>query len=247
MGLPRFILTPEDFQTRPLLLSGGDAHHCRILRLKPNDPVLISDGRGKEYHARIIHFLKNSVELILGEVSQHQPESPLAVTLFQGFAKGSKLDWIIQKTTELGVAGIVPVISGFSQMKLVDGREHRFDRWQEIARQAVRQSGRTVVPKVAQPICFTKSLETVSKEHLSILFQASESPEQGWQAQLAGLKRPDALSLWVGPEGGFTQEEVVAARKKGVRTVKLGPRILRSETAGVAAVTLAQFFWGDIS
>ena len=242
----RFILTPEALQHRPVVLSGTDAHHCQTLRLKVNERVFVSDGRKKEYIARVIRFVKYGVELELLEETQRNPESWLAITLYQGFARGSKLDLVIQKTTELGVSRIVPVISEYSQIKPKAEREHRRDRWQEIARQAVRQSGRIQLPEIASPCSFSESLEHKLETSVGILFSTASSEHENWENRLRSLAPVQAVSLWVGPEGGFSKQEVHQAREQGLYTIGLSSRVLRSETAGITAVTLAQFVWGDL-
>jgi 16S rRNA (uracil1498-N3)-methyltransferase len=242
----RFILSPEALQHSPVILSGSDAHHCQTLRLQVNEHVLVSDGQKKEYAARIIRFVKHGVELELLEETQRNPESPLAIVLYQGFARGSKLDLIIQKTTELGVSRIVPVVSQYSQMKHKAEREHRLDRWQEISRQAVRQSGRTQLPEIEAPCSFVDSLKQKEKTGVGILFSTASPENENWESRLRVLEPQNVVSLWVGPEGGFSEQEVYLAREQGLHTIGLGPRVLRSETAGITAVTLAQFVWGDL-
>jgi len=246
MTRPRFILTPEQINARPVLLCGSDAHHCHTLRLQVNDQVYIADGRQKEYVARIVRFLKHAVELELLEPTGRDPESFLPITLYQGFVRGSKLDLVIQKTTELGIRRLVPVISTYSQMKSKPEREGRLERWREIARQAVRQSGRIQLPEIALPCTFVQSLSQISKSTVGIILSENPTANKSWKNQLARISSPQTVAIWVGPEGGFTAEEIAMARERGIHSVNLGPRILRSETAGIVAVSLAQFIWGDL-
>lgn len=243
MSLPRFMLNARALSRQPVVLTGADARHCRSLRLQVDDPILVSDSVGGEFHARIVRFLKHGVEVRVGEASCHTSESSLTITLYQGFAKGSKLEIVLQKTTELGVTRVVPLLTERSQVKPREDRDQRGKRWQEIIRQAARQSGRTRVPILDSPCTFDRSLEEKADNALGLLFYEKADDAE---APLAQLPPPRAVALWVGPEGGFTPAEITAARQHGLRIAGLGPRILRAETGGIIAVTLAQFLWGDL-
>jgi 16S rRNA (uracil1498-N3)-methyltransferase len=244
MSLHRFIFSAEQLAQSPVILTGADWHHGRTLRLAAGDVVLLADGEGKEYQARILKTEASQALLEITGESGRQPEARLAVTLYQGLAKADKLEWVIQKTTELGIRRLVPVISLRSQIKPLAGRDHRQLRWREIARQASRQSGRTKVPEIAEPLSFRQSLAEFHPPDLGLILFEGSGPEDAWKNRVP----PDAqsVSLWVGPEGGFALEEVEAARQAGITPVGLGPRILRSETAGIVAAALAMFVWGDL-
>ena len=170
MSLPRFMLDARTLQQSPVLLTGADARHCRSLRLQTDDLILVSDSEGNEFHARIVAWQKQGVEIKVGETSGRTVESTLTITLYQGFAKGSKLEWVLQKATELGVDRVVPLLSERSQMKPRENRDHREERWQEIVRQAARQSGRTRVPRLDSPQDFAQSLVEAEPAALRLLF-----------------------------------------------------------------------------
>jgi len=241
----RFILTPGQLQASPVVLSGADWQHCRTLRLQPGEEVLLADGQGREYRARMTGMGPRQAEFrILGE-SGRNPESPLFITLYQGLAKGGKLDWTIEKVTELGLARFVPVVTRHSQVKPQSEGGHKRLRWQELARQAARQSGRTRVPEIAEPCTFAESLKEKQADALGILLYEAAG-QASWRSQLGPQQHPKAVSLWVGPEGGFSPEEAAEAKAADIIVVGLGPRILRSETAGVVAVALAMGQWGDL-
>lgn len=246
MSLPRFLLTPQAFEARPLRLVDDERQHARVLRLKAGDQVMVADGAGRELLARVTRIGTRAVELEPLEVSRRRPEPELAVTLFQGLARGSKLEFIIQKTTELGLARLVPVVSEHSQVKPQPGREHRLERWRTVASQAARQSGRTRVPEIAAPCSFAESVAEGRGADIALLLDEAKGPEQQWKATCADLPRPKTVALFVGPEGSFSAGEKAQAQAAGIQLVGLGPRILRAETAGVIAVTLALFQWGDL-
>jgi 16S rRNA (uracil1498-N3)-methyltransferase len=245
-SLPRFMLTAEQLRAEPVRLMGPDAQHARVLRLAPGDTVLVSDGLGHEFSCRISLITPTLVELISLQPTSRQSEPELEVTLYQGLARGSKLEFTIQKTTEVGVFQVVPVICAHSQIKPDQESSSRLKRWQEIARQAARQSGRTRVPEIQAPLAFARCLEQAKTSDLSLLLDEAKQPQDYWKGSVADLPRPRRVALFVGPEGSFSAEEKNRAAQSGVRLVGLGPRILRSETAGVIAVTLALFQWGDL-
>ncbi len=246
MGLPRFLVAPEVLRTSPVGLTGAELHHCRVLRLRPGAAVRICDGAGREFAGRLLRVSSSRAEVNLEEEVQAAVESPLDVTLYQALTRSEKMEFILQKTTELGLSRFVPVLTERVQGKRPAGEDGRLARWREIARQAVRQSGRTRLPEVAAPCTFAQAVAAARQAPLALLPTAAAEPEAGWK-QLpgvgAGLR---AVSILVGPEGGFSTEEVDHARAAGLKTLRLGPRILRTETAGVVVVALAQFTWGDL-
>lgn len=229
-----------------MVLSGTDARHCHTLRLQPGDEVRLADGCGREYGGHIVRVEKARVEVEIQDAVDRTPESPLRLTLCQGFARGSKLELVIQKATELGVNRIVPVLSSYSQMKAKPERENRLARWQEIARQAVRQSGRTALPDISPPLSFAGSIAEKPATALGILFTGAEAEGIGWEQMSTTSPASRQVCLWVGPEGGFAPAELALAKAGGLHLASLGPRVLRSETAGVVAVALAQLAWGDL-
>lgn len=247
MSLPRLVLTPPQLAERSLRLTGPELYHCRSLRLKIGDALLLTDGQGREVQATVVRWDRRSVELALGADTGRNPESALRLTLYQGLARGAKLEWVLQKTTELGLSRFVPVVTARSQAGPGSGPAPQQKRWEEIVRQAARQCGRTRLPEVSPPVKFSDSLRELPGTALGLIL--SEDPAAAsWAA--AGLAdsgaAPREAGIWVGPEGGFTPEEQAAALARGLRAVRLGPRVLRTETAGVAAVALAQFLWGDL-
>jgi 16S rRNA (uracil1498-N3)-methyltransferase len=224
---------------------GGDAanHIARVLRLKPGDPLTLFDGRGGEHAARIEAVRRGIVLVAVGERSQTDRESPLALTLAQGVSRGERMDWVVQKATELGVSQIVPLLTERSVVRL-DARQSARKRqhWQGIAVAACEQSGRNRIPEIAAPLDLYDFLARSSKDGATRLLL---SP-----AGALGIGELQALDagaiVLIGPEGGLSESEQRAVLGAGFIAVRLGPRILRTETAAVAALTLLQQRFGDL-
>ncbi len=246
MRTPRFILAPESLLAGTATISGADLRHARVLRLRPGDGVRLCDGRGREYAGEVVRVLADRIEVRQGGELRNDPEPLPAVSLFQGLARGDKIEFVLQKATELGIARFVPVASERSTLRPAEARTARLRRWQEIARQAARQSERTRVPEVSAPCAWPAALAEARQADLAVMPYEGSGPGESWKARLAGRTGIRSLALLVGPEGGFTEAELAQALAAGVIPVSLGPRILRSETAGLAATALAMFCWGDL-
>lgn len=224
-------------------LPPGVAHHVeRVLRLAPGDALTLFNGEGGEYPGRLLSLGKTPVAE-LGACQQTDRESPLAITLAQSLASGDKMDWVLQKAVELGASAIAPVASSRSVVKLSGERaEKRVEHWRQIVASACEQCGRNRLPQVAELTSLTAYLARPRTDGNLRLILAP-----GAALKLSDLPRPTAVELLVGPEGGFTEDEIRAARLAGYQAVRLGPRILRTETAGLAALTALQLLWGDMS
>jgi 16S rRNA (uracil1498-N3)-methyltransferase len=246
MRTPRFLLSPEQLLGSVVVLAGADRRHARVLRLAAGAAVRLCDGAGREYSGRVRSVVEDRLEVERGEELRRDPEPPVAVTLYQGLARGEKLELTLQKATELGVARFVPLACARSEVRLGHVSLARLLRWREIARQAARQSERTRVPEVCPPCDLEQALASARQADVAVLPYEGSRPSDGWRARLSGRSGIRSAALLVGPEGGFTAEEVAAAEAAGVIPVSLGPRILRTETAGLVAVTLALFCWGDL-
>jgi 16S rRNA (uracil1498-N3)-methyltransferase len=236
----RFFAPPSafNFTKHTITLAADEARHLReVLRLKPGDEVSVFDGEGKEFRARVAQARRESAELDLDEeIQPARPESPLQITLAVALLKGEKFDLVVQKATELGVTKIVPLMTRFADIKLRDESDasKRVARWQRIALEAAKQSGRAVVPEVSLPVSFESVLNTGC-----LLFSEREGQ---------GLTRieTDFVTAIVGSEGGWSDEELDLARAAGAQIVTLGGRILRAETAAITAAALLQHRFGDL-
>ena len=236
----RFFAPPSafNFTKHTVTLTADEARHLReVLRLKPGDEVSVFDGAGKEYRARVVQARREIAELELTEeIGTARPESPLHITLAVALLKGEKFDLVVQKTTELGVNKIVPLITRYADIKLRDESDasKRVTRWQRIALEAAKQCGRAVVPEVSLPVTLASLLDGNC-----LLFS-----ERGGH----GLRQIDTdfVTAIIGSEGGWSDEELEQARSAGAQIITLGGRILRAETAAITAAALLQHRFGDL-
>ncbi len=215
-------------------------HAVRVLRLPPGAPVVLFDGRGGEYPARIERIERDRVYAELAAWQEIERESPLAVTLVQALQAGDKMDFTIQKAVELGVRGIVPVESRRSVLRLSGERAaKRVAHWQGVVASACEQCGRNQVPLVA-PL---EKLENWLARPAGGVLRLMLAPDAG--QTLADIEPAGAVQLLIGAEGGLDPQEMIAAQQAGFQAVRLGPRVLRTETAGLAVLAALQALWGD--
>lgn len=257
MSRRRFYAPVEAFSANQITLSTDEARHLRdVLRLGPGDEIYIFDGEGREFQCVIEESRRDWATLrVIVEVPPAMPESPLDLTLAIALLKGEKFDLVVQKATELGVTRIQPVITQRADVRLrVDQDVKRVTRWQRIALEAAKQSGRALVPLVADPISLTSLIERRAPESEpapqpnTLLLMFSERGGQPLSETLEPLSIvPPAVTALVGSEGGWTDEEIAQARAGGWGIVTLGGRILRAETAAIAVVVLMQHRFGDLT
>jgi 16S rRNA (uracil1498-N3)-methyltransferase len=216
-------------------------HLARVLRLRAGDTLTVFDGSGDEYAARVEAVQKKSVVVEVGEHRAVNRESPIHLSLAQGVSRGERMDLVVQKATELGVARIVPVLTQRSVVRL-DARQtaNKLLHWRAIAIAACEQSGRNRIPEVAAPVALDEFLRASASTSARVLL----SPEGTHRVR--DLARYSALTVLIGPEGGLTEAEHEAASKSGFTRVSLGPRILRTETAALAALAVLQHHLGDL-
>jgi 16S rRNA (uracil1498-N3)-methyltransferase len=254
----RIFLPPKKLTSDKIVIDDENARYLSIvLRTKPGEIITIFDGSGQRYICRILQVQKK--EVIVEQIKNEacNTESPVAITLAQGLPKSDKMDLIVQKSTELGVSKIVPLITERSQVR----HTHKAERWRKIALSASQQSGRVKVPVITDPenledylsnritplakgyIENIKGIKSAPQAH--IIF-SEEYGQRNLKQTLAGLKDVREISLLIGPEGGFSRKEVDASVKNGFLEASLGPRILRAETAPIAAISIIQYELGDI-
>jgi 16S rRNA (uracil1498-N3)-methyltransferase len=220
------------------------SHHlANVLRVQKGDMLQLFDGKGHRFSACITALGKRlSVEIL--DALPSDTESPLAIQLFIAVGKGDKMDWIVQKATELGVTSIQPISCVRSVVQLSEERwQKKQNHWQEIAVNACEQSGLDVVPQLCAVTSFNKALQTAQNQ-LNLVLHPGEGSQK--MKQLIPEMQVTTASLFIGPEGGFTQEELALAQTRGFRLASLGPRILRMETAAISSITLLQALLGDI-
>lgn len=226
-----------------LVIEGGAVNHItRVLRLRSGDALTLFDGRGGEYSARIEEFHTGSVVVTVDSHREPDRESPLSLTLAQGISRGERMDWIIQKATELGTSRIVPVFTKRSMVKLDEKQaQKKLQHWRGIAVAACEQSGRNRVPDLAAPLDFSEVLRDGAPASTRLLL--SPAAELGIdELEAVGT----GITVLIGPEGGLAETEQQAAVAAGFKPVRLGPRVLRTETAAIAALTIIQHYFGDL-
>ncbi|MCW2278133.1 16S rRNA (uracil(1498)-N(3))-methyltransferase [Heliophilum fasciatum] len=243
----RFCFDPAQKTGNQVLLDEEESKHLlKVLRLELGAPVIAFDGAGHEYTAVVQAVANRMVQLGDLTPTGEMREAPVAVTLIQGVAKGEKMDWIVQKATELGVARIVPVWTERTVVRLDAARSaERAERWQKIAREATKQSRRTVVPTIDRPCAWAEALARwPSSQPLLVPWEDCRGTGLG-RLLRSWSPAPAALALAIGPEGGLTAAEVAQAEALGARAVTLGPRILRTETAALAGLAAIMMELGD--
>ena len=215
-------------------------HAVRVLRLPPGAPMVLFDGRGGEYPAHIERIERDRVFAVLGAWREIERESPLSITLVQALQAGDKMDFTIQKAVELGVRDIVPVESRRSVIRLAGDRAaKRVAHWQGVAASACEQCGRNQVPLVA----LLEKLENWLARPANGVLRLMLAPDA--EASFASIQPVGQVQLLIGAEGGLDPQEVLAAKQAGFQAVRMGPRVLRTETAGLAALAAMQALWGD--
>jgi 16S rRNA (uracil1498-N3)-methyltransferase len=238
---------PRLFVDRPLVPhsqveidKAGAQYLGRVLRVRAGHHIVLFDGSGREFPAQIAEIGKHSIKALLGEATDPATESPVNTILGLCLSKGDRFDWAVQKATELGVSVIQPLKSERVDFAIPEDRiEKRIAHWQHIAISACEQSGRVRVPKLSPPSTLLHWVGAVSADEKWALDGASGQ-------QKLPETTPKTLALLVGPEGGLTDSEISAAQQSGFRSLRLGPRVLRTETAPVVALTLVNSRWGDI-
>jgi len=232
---------PSDVQDELLTITGPEVNHIRnVMRLKPGEEISVSiGGDGKEYRYGIESYTEDSVLCRLRFVKDKEVELPVKVLLFQGLPKADKMDLIVQKAVELGAAEIIPVSMERCVVKLDAGKAaKKTARWQTIAESAASQSRRSIIPRVLAPMSMREAVE-YAKEQTEVRVIPYELQEDDGSAKqyLESLKEGQSVSIFIGPEGGFTPAEVELAKEAGIRPISLGRRILRTETAGLAILS----------
>ncbi len=246
--MPRFFIDESNILGDENLIKiiGEDVNHIKnVLRLRIGDMIVLCDGKGTDYSVRINNYEKDSVTAIIEEQKKCSTEASLEVTLFQGLPKSDKMDFIIQKSVELGIRRLVPVINERTVVRLDDKKDiqKKTARWNRISLEAAKQCNRGIIPEVTAPISFNEAVELGKHMELAIIPYENELDKKLRSYMKRGIKN---ACLFIGPEGGFTEEEVKKAEHNGIKSVTLGPRILRTETAGIAALSIIMYELGDI-
>ncbi len=245
--MARFFVPKKNLRDNRGHIDGQELVHLRkVLRLAPGDPITVFDDGGWEHEAVIRALGAQQGEIEILRSYQPERESPLQITLAVALTKGEKMDFIVEKATELGVQTIIPFVSSYSIPRLDESKiVKRGERWQKIALSAAKQCGRTRMPEISSVFEYRKLLDDAPPQTLKLIFWEKEQQRSLYQIR---EQRGDveAVLIVIGPEGGFTAEEAQMAQRQGFEPVELGRRILRAETAAVTAIALVQFLWGDL-
>ncbi len=240
--MPRFPIAENQANNDEAFISGTDYKHIvKVLRLKPGDKITLFDSSSRQYYCKIREISKRDVVVDIERTEQANTESPIEITLLQGLPKGDKMDYIIEKATELGVTRIVPVITQRAQIRERDRKK----RWDRIALEASKQCGRTKPAIIENTLDFEEAINLYSKKELATILHVNYEVSAKSYIKNS-LQAPQSIVLFVGPEGGFTDNEVLLGNKMGFMSLGLGPRVLRTETASIAVLSVLQFHYGDL-
>lgn len=241
MRIPR-IYTGQELQanTAIVLEPGPSQHLSRVLRMKVGDALVLFNGSGGQYPATISAIDRKAVVVASSALEELECESPLGLELGIAVSRGDRMDWVVQKATELGVSCIAPLLSERTEVKLGAERgEKKLRHWQQIATSACEQCGRNRLPQILAPQAITGWLGGVQADLRLVLHHAAGNTDPG-------SSPPRSIALLIGPEGGLSPEEIEAAEQAGFAALQLGPRVLRTETAPLAAIAILQARWGDM-
>lgn len=243
--MPKFFVPRENIDGDTIRIGGEDVVHIkRVLRMREGDTLNMCDSSGCDYLAKIREIGEKDIFLDVLEKKKSETEPPVKVTLFQGIPKAGKMDYIIQKTTELGIFEIVPSVLSRCVVKL-DG-DKKIKRWQKISEEAAKQSGRGIIPEIKEPMNLKEAIEEL--KNFDLAFVPYECEEENCLRDI--LKSKDdikTVGFMIGPEGGFEKSEIDLLVENGITPISLGKRILRTETAGEAVLSMVMYEIGDIN
>lgn len=239
--MQRFFVDKSVINADTITISGDDATHIsRVLRLGAGDEIVVCDGLFTDYFCEIESVSKSEVSLHIKHTEKNNNEPPVEITLYQSIPKSDKMDYIIQKSVELGVSKVVPVLTKHCVVKIKDG-EKKVLRWRKIAAEAAKQCGRGKIPEVSEVMNFEDAVK--SADGLKII--PYENEKNNKLKNILKDKDIKKTAVFIGPEGGFDEGEILLAKKCGANSVTLGPRILRTETAPIAVVSVCMYELGD--
>lgn len=242
MRVPRIYTSQPLANSQTIQLEEGPSHHlAKVLRMQEGRELILFNGDGAEYSAIITQVGKKAVTVTLREKQNIDRESLLDIELAIGISRGERFDWVLQKATELGVTRIVPLITERTEVKISGDRLDKIrDRWQQILISSCEQCQRNRLPQLNDPVALPDWLARVTSDLRFVLHHRDTQ-------SLPQTARPASVSLLIGPEGGLSDGEIALAKQANFAALTLGPRVLRTETAPIAAITLVQFLWGDLA
>ena len=238
----RFFIDKKNICKDNIHIEGDDVQHIsRVLRLKEGDKIMLCDQQGTDYYVSITELSKHSVKTAVISKEPSKGEPSMEVVLYQGVPKSTKMDLIIQKCTEMGITRVVPVMTARTVVKLESQKdeEKKTARWTKIAEEAAKQSARGIVPRINMPMSFEQALMD-SKDLDMVLIPYELEKDMSVKKALQG-KVPKSIGFFIGPEGGFDDNEIEKAKQNNIVPVTLGSRIMRTETAGFAILTCLMY------
>jgi len=241
--MPRFFIDKNDILDAHITICGEDAKHIsKVLRMKAGDMITLCDGCGSDYEAKIEKSDKDSVSASIISQKKSESEPDIEITLFQALPKSGKMEYIIQKCTELGINKIIPCIMDRCVVKLNSEADEKkkVERWQAVAKAAAKQSGRGIIPQIGMPVSFRAAIEEMRTQDLAFVPYENESGTT-LKNVLRNSEDVTSAAFIIGPEGGFSEEEIALARKSGMESVSLGKRILRTETAAEVVLSMMNY------
>ena len=236
---------PLDLNQNIILDEFANHHALRVMRVKVNDSLILFNGDGFEYKGRVSDINKKTINVEILSKEKNNNESPISINLFQSISSNEKMDMVIQKATELGVNTIQPIFSSRSTIKLsLDRIKKRLIHWRQVSISACEQSGRSKIPPIKSPIEFDQAAEEIKTTNSLNLVLHPDSLQQ-----LSNLPQEyfGDINIFIGPEGGFSQDEVLLLKKQNCINIQLGSRILRTETAPLAIIAILQYKYGDFA
>lgn len=236
----QFFVEPNQISDKSVIIEGGDVNHIKnVLRMKPGEELAVSNGiDGREYRCEISALEEERVVCTVRFIKEDGLELPARVYLFQGLPKADKMEWIVQKAVELGVYEVIPVAAKRCVVKLDAKREAgKLARWQSISEAAAKQSKRRIIPRIHPVMTFEKAVAFAKEMDVKIIpYEMAEGMAKTRQI-LEAVKSGQSVAVFIGPEGGFEEEEITKAKEAGILPMTLGKRILRTETAGMTVLS----------
>ena len=240
----RFYIDRSQVSETVITILGDDVNHIKnVLRMKIGEPILLCDSCGTDYHCRIKSYEGQTVEATIESVTETDTELKTNIYLFQGLPKKDKMELIVQKAVELGVTEVIPVMMKRTIVKLEDKKKElkKIERWQSIATSAAKQSNRGIIPKVCEVLTYKEALKKAKEIDVVILPYENENGMGNTREVIKSIRGKKSVGIFIGPEGGFEESEIEMARELGMKPITLGNRILRTETAGLAILSILMF------
>lgn len=241
MRIPRIYIDQPLAITEAVLLNENASHYLsKVLRMQEGRELIVFNGQGGEYSAQIKEIGKKQISIQVNQFAEDNRQSSLELHLAIGISRGERMDWVLQKATELGVTQIIPLITERTEVKIKgEKQDKKIQHWQQIIISACEQCQRNILPILQEPKVVDDWLKTVSTDYRFVLHHRNDQ-------SLSQSSVPKSVTLLIGPEGGLSEKEIALAEIEKFQSLRLGPRVLRTETAPVAAISLVQYLWGDL-